>query len=141
MKNKKIIIVGDEDNYSRKVLEKDIKNFSDISGDYNPIHLDENYAKNTIFKKRIAHGMFISSFISKVIAEKLPGKGTLYLYQDLNFLKPVFINDIIRTSVKVIEIINSKKIRLKTICENQNSEIVINGEAIVMPPVGVKIID
>ena len=141
MKNKRIIKIGYKESCVKKILESDIIKFANISGDFNPIHLDKEYAKNSIFKKRIAHGLYVGSFISRLIGEKIPGVGTIYLYQSLNFLEPVFINDIITTYVEVIEFINLKKVKLKTTCLNQNYQEVIKGEALVYPPPEVEIVD
>ncbi|MBV4416552.1 MaoC family dehydratase [Clostridium tyrobutyricum] len=109
-----------------------IKSFSKLSGDENPIHLNEEYAKTTIFKRRIAPGMLISSFISAVIANKLPGRGSVYLKQDLKFRRPVYINDVITTKVEIIGInIEKNIIILSTNCINQSNVIVIEGNAFV----------
>lgn len=124
--------IGDTASLTYNITEDMIKQFSYLSGDINPIHQDEEYAKKTIFKKRIAPGMLISSFISAVIANKLPGEGSIYLKQDLNFRKPVYINDIITTEVTITDILTEKKIIiLRTSCINQNNVIVIEGSASV----------
>ena len=93
---------------SIKVTDVSIKKFSSASGDRNPIHLNEKFAKNTIFKSRIAHGMLIASFISSVIGNKFPGNGTIYVSQNLKFKRPVKINDVVK-----IKIIVEKKILKK----------------------------
>lgn len=101
-----------------------------ISLDTNPLHLDEDYAKNTIFKGKIVHGILGAGLISGVIGTKLPGKGAIYLSQNLKFLAPVRIGDTIRAEVKVIDLDKEKrKVGLKTICTNQEGVIVIDGEA------------
>lgn len=124
--------IGDKASVNNKITSDMIIQFSNLSGDVNPIHLDEEYAKKTIFKSRIAPGMLISSFISAVIANKLPGKGSIYLKQDLNFKKPVYINDIITTEVTIVNILNEKNIIiLSTRCVNQNDIVVIEGNASV----------
>ena len=84
-----------------KVTDMSIKKFASASGDKNPIHLNETFAKNTIFKSRIAHGMLIASFISSVIGNKFPGNGTIYVSQDLKFRRPVKINDIVKVKILV----------------------------------------
>ena len=117
-----------------KVTAVNIKKFASASGDKNPIHLNEKFAKNTIFKSRIAHGMLIASFISSVIGNKFPGNGTIYVSQSLNFKRPVKINDIVK--VKVIlekKILKKKWCKLKTLCSVKN-KIVLEGTAIVIPP-------
>lgn len=126
------VIVGLVQSLSKTITAEDIEGFAKLSMDDNPIHLDEAYAKTTIFGKRIAHGAYISSFISAVIANKLPGKGTIYLKQESNFRKPVFIGDRITATV---EVKNSPKpgiFVLSTSCCNQHGEIVVEGEAVVM---------
>ena len=119
---------------SIKVTDASIKKFSSASGDRNPIHLNEKFAKNTIFKSRIAHGMLIASFISSVIGNKFPGNGTIYVSQDLKFKKPVKINDVVKIKIIVEKIILKKKwCQLKTLCFVKN-EIVLDVTAIVIQP-------
>ncbi|MEG2908462.1 MAG: MaoC family dehydratase [Erysipelotrichaceae bacterium] len=114
------------------VTDKMVKDFAKISTDANPIHLDDKYAESSIFKKRVAHGMLIASFISSVIGNDLPGEGTIYLKQDLNFRRPVFIDDEITILVEVIELIEEKKrLVLKTECYNQKNDLVLHGNACV----------
>ncbi len=114
----------------KTITELDVINFSEISLDTNPLHLDEEYAKNTIFKGKIVHGILGAGLISGVIGTKLPGKGAIYLSQNLKFLAPVRIGDTIRAEVKVIDLDKEKrKVGLKTICINQEGVIVIDGEA------------
>ena len=116
------------------VTDLSIKKFASASGDKNPIHLNEKFAKNTIFKSRIAHGMLIASFISSVIGNKFPGNGTIYVSQDLKFKRPVKINDIVKIKIIVEKIILKKKwCQLKTLCFVKN-KIVLEGTAIVIPP-------
>ena len=129
------ISVGDGAEVSKTITEQDIDNFAEISGDNNPAHLDEEYAKNTAFKHRIAHGMFVSSLISNVLGNELPGHGTIYMTQSLKFLAPVYINDTITARVEVIEkIAEKKRIIFQTTCTNQDGKTVIHGEALVSPP-------
>ena len=126
--------VGQAERLSKKIISEDLFLFAKLSLDENPIHLDETYAEGTIFKKRIAHGMYVASLLSAVIANKLPGRGTIYLGQNLKFLKPVFLGDEITATVEVIEIPKPGQVRLKTQCINQNGEVVIDGDALVKPP-------
>ncbi len=127
------IKIGQSAEYVRTITEQDIVNFAEVSGDHNPVHLDEEFAKGTIFKGRIAHGMLSASFISTVLAKELPGPGTIYLSQQVKFKRPVRIGDTINTYVEVISKQDDKKrIRLKTICKNQDEIEVITGEAEVM---------
>ena len=101
--------IGQVANYKKKISEKEINIFADITGDNNPVHLDEKFARFSIFKKRIAHGFLTGSLISTVIATKLPGPGSIYLSQNLKFLAPVFIDDLVRVKVTVEEIDQEKK--------------------------------
>ena len=106
---------------SIKVTDASIKKFSSASGDRNPIHLNEKFAKNTIFKSRIAHGMLIASFVSSVIGNKFPGNGTIYVSQALKFKRPVKINDVVKIKIIVEKIILKKKwCQLKTLCFVKN---------------------
>ncbi|MHA2053961.1 MAG: MaoC family dehydratase [Candidatus Hodarchaeales archaeon] len=127
------IQVGQVAKYKRLITGEDISAFAAVSGDENPIHMDEEFAKTTMFKGRIAHGILSVSFISTTLANKLPGPGSIYLKQEVTFLKPVRIGDTITTVVEVLDKKNEKKhIRLKTTCMNQNEDIVVDGEALVL---------
>lgn len=127
--------IGEKEYFEKTISESDVYLFAGISGDMNPAHINEEYAKKTMFHGRIVHGMLSSSLISTVIGMKLPGPGTIYVSQELNFLAPVKINDTIRAQVEVIEIIKEKnRVRLKTRVINQNDNIVVDGVAVVMPP-------
>ena len=112
-----------------------IEGFSRVTGDYNPIHLDEDYARQTVFEKRVAQGMLGAGLLSGVLGCQFPGIGTIYLSQTLKFLKPVFIGEEITLRLEVLEIINAKnRVRLETTFTNQKGEAVITGEALVKPP-------
>lgn len=127
--------IGDHAEFTKTVSETDIYLYAGVSGDFNPAHINEEYAKNTFFKTRIAHGMLSAGFISTVIGMKLPGPGTVYLDQSLKFLAPVRIGDTITARAEVVEIMAEKnKVRLKTTCTNQDKIVVLEGEAIVSPP-------
>jgi len=129
------IKVGDTAEFAKTVTETDIYLYAGITGDFNPAHVNEVYAKNTFFKTRIAHGMLTAGFISAIIANQLPGPGTIYLKQDLSFLAPVHIGDTITGRVEVLELIPEKnRVRIKTTCSNQDGVIVISGEGLVSPP-------
>ena len=124
---------GDTASFSKTVTNDDIQKFAHVSGDHNPIHLDDEYAKQTRFGRRIAHGMLGASLISAVIANQLPGHGSIYLGQTLDFVSPVFPGDKITASVTVISIREDKPIvKLETVCVNQHDEVVIKGEATVL---------
>lgn len=125
--------IGSSASLTRKVNESDVIAFADITGDNNPIHLDEEEAKKTVFKSRVVHGMLTASFISAILGTKLPGPGTIYLEQNLKFKKPVYVNDTVYVQVTVSDIINEEKgiYRLDTIIKNSIGEIVTEGYAVV----------
>ncbi len=125
--------IGSSASLTRKVNESDVIAFADITGDSNPIHLDEEEAKKTVFKSRVVHGMLTASFISAILGTKLPGPGTIYLEQNLKFKKPVYVNDTVYVQVTVSDIINEEKgiYRLDTIIKNSIGEIVTEGYAVV----------
>jgi 3-hydroxybutyryl-CoA dehydratase len=130
-----LIKIGDMAEFAKTVTETDIYLYAGITGDFNPAHVNETYAKNTFFKTRIAHGMLTAGFISAILANQLPGPGTIYLKQELSFLAPVRIGDTITGRVEVLELILEKnRIRLKTFCTNQDGIVVLDGEALVSPP-------
>ncbi len=127
--------VGDAAELGKTISESDIYLFAGITGDFNPAHINEVYAKGTFFKTRIAHGMLTAGLISAVLANQLPGPGTIYLKQELKFLAPVKIGDTITARVEIIELIPDKNIvRLKTVCSNQENITVLEGEAWVSAP-------
>ena len=125
--------VGDSAEITKTIEQSDVDAFAGVTGDHNPVHVDEEFAKTTRFGKRIAHGMLTASLISAVLANKLPGAGSVYLGQTLQFVAPVFPGDEITARVTVKEIREDKPIvKLETICVNQRDEIVIRGEATVL---------
>ena len=114
------------------ITEDDIKAFGDLSGDYNPLHFNEEWAKTTMFKGRIAHGILTASFISAAIGMHLPGPGTIYMSQSMRFLGPVRIGDTITARVEVTNLNDEKeRITLGTTCTNQEGKIILDGEALV----------
>ncbi len=124
--------VGQEAKIIKSFTTKDIVEFAEISGDNNPVHLNEDYAKNTIFKKRIVHGFLYSSLISAVIGTKLPGNGSIYLHQELNFKKPVYHNENVTALVRITQIKKEKSlIYLDTFCMKDDDDIVVEGKAII----------
>lgn len=125
--------VGDTASFSKTITESDVSNYAGITGDFNPVHIDQEYAKNSFFKDRIVHGMLSAGLISAVLGTKLPGPGAIYLSQDLKFIKPVKINDTITAKVEVTERKPERKILiLKTTCSNQNDVEVLTGNAEIM---------
>lgn len=127
------IAVGDQASFSKTLAESDIYMFAGITGDFNPMHVDQEYAKTTVFGERIAHGMLTASFISTVLGMKLPGPNTIYLSQNVRFLAPVRIGDTVKVTAEVVEKIDLKRqIRLHTKIVNQHGTVVADGEALVM---------
>ena len=125
--------VGDSAEVTKTITEADVVAFADVTGDHNPIHLDDEFAKTTRFGRRIAHGMLTASLISSVLANKLPGEGSVYLAQSLQFVAPVFPGDEVTARVTIKEIREDKPIlKLDTTCVNQRGETVIRGEATVL---------
>ncbi|HEX3253428.1 MAG TPA: MaoC family dehydratase [Pyrinomonadaceae bacterium] len=125
--------VGDTAEMTKKIEQADVDAFADLTGDHNPVHVDEEFAKTTRFGRRIAHGMLTASLISAVLANKLPGEGSIYLGQTLEFVAPVFPGDTITARVIVKEIREGKGIvKLDTVCTNQRNEPVLRGEATVL---------
>lgn len=120
--------------FSKTITETDVYLFAGVTGDINPAHLNEDYAKNTFFKGRIAHGMLSAGLISAVIGVQLPGPGAIYASQTLKFLAPVRFGDTITATVEIQEIYPEKnRVVLKTYCTNQNGTVVTSGEAVVLP--------
>ena len=121
--------------YIRKIItDKDIEQFAEISTDHNPVHLDDDYARDTIFEGRIAHGMLTAGLVSAVIGEQLPGHGTIYMSQNLKFLAPVRPGDLVHAEVRVTDmVIDKRRVKLDCRCE-VNGKNVLVGEAIVLAP-------
>lgn len=129
------IKIGDSAEFAKTVTEADIVLFAGITGDLNPAHVNQVWAENTMFKARIAHGMFSGGLLSTVLGMYLPGPGSIYLSQELRFLAPVYIGDTITARAEVLEIIENKnRVRLKTTCRKQDGTVVVDGVALVMPP-------
>ncbi len=123
------IEIGQKAIATKKFDEQSIKLFAELTGDYNPIHFDYNFAKNTIFKKPIVHGPFVLTLVTTLFAKELPGPGSIYLSHEIKFLKPVYHNDEITANLEVIAINNKGHIFIQTVCTNQNKEIVLKGIA------------
>lgn len=126
------LTVGMSEVYAKTVAESDIVAFAELSGDTNPVHLDETFAASSPFKGRIAHGMLGASLLSTVFGTKLPGPGCIYVSQDLRFKAPVRIGDTVVAKVTILEI-NQEKRRVKFACECRVGDtVVIDGEAVLM---------
>lgn len=128
------IEVGMTASYSQTITDLDIKTFSELSGDRNPVHLDELYAAESRYKKRIAHGLMTASYFSALFGTKIPGEGCVYVSQTLNFKRPVYIGDTVIATVEVIDInLDKKRVFFKTTCKVKN-KIVTDGEAEIFIP-------
>jgi 3-hydroxybutyryl-CoA dehydratase len=127
--------VGDKAEFTKTIAESDIYLFAGVTGDLNPAHINEEYAQNTFFKGRIAHGMLLAGFISTVIGCQLPGPGSIYIGQDLKFRAPARIGDTVTAKAVVTEIIEGKnRVILETTCTNQEGVLLLDGHATVSPP-------
>lgn len=126
--------IGQNASFSKTIAECDVYGFAGITGDFNPLHVNEEEAKKMRFGKRIVHGMLTASFLSTVIAGVMPGPGTIYMEQDARFLKPVFWGDTITARVEITELLEKGKARLKTTVTNQEGELVVDGSALVKLP-------
>lgn len=132
------IEIGMNVSYSQTITDADVKAFSGISGDRNPIHLDEQYAEKSRYKKRIAHGLMTASYFSALFGTKIPGEGCVYVSQSLNFKRPVYINDTVEATVTVTEVdIEKRRVKFKTVCKVDN-KIVTDGEAELYVPIEFK---
>lgn len=134
-----MIKVNDKFEIEKTVKDEDVRNFAELSGDKNPLHLDDEYAKTTMFKQRISHGMLPASYISMAIGMHMPGIGTTYLEQDLKFKKPVFIGDKVKVCLEVTDLVDKGKFfiaEIKTQVLNSQGDVVIDGRAKVIPPKG-----
>ncbi len=128
------IDVGMEARFSKTITDADIVLFSGVSGDTNPVHLDQVYAEGTMFKGRIAHGMLSASLLSTVFGTKLPGPGCIYLSQTLKFKAPVRIGDTVVATVTAREVIRPKKRVVFDCAVRVGDTVVVDGEAVIMIP-------
>ena len=126
--------IGDQRTYQRVITKEEIKKFGEISGDMNDAHFNEAYAKETIFKKPIVHGMFIGSLFSKIFGMEYPGKGTIYCSQSLKFLKPVYPDTVLKVLVTVKEInVEKNRVFFTTEIFDDMNQCMLTGEAMLMP--------
>jgi enoyl-CoA hydratase len=124
--------VGDKSTLVKAFTEGEVEQFAKISFDDNPVHLNKEYAENTIFGQRIVHGLLVTSLFSGLIGGKLPGHGSVYLGQSIRFKSPVFINEKVEASVEVVKVREDKPIvTLRTLCLKSDGTIAIEGEAVV----------
>jgi len=127
------IQVGDKACFSKTITSYDVYGYAGITGDFNPVHVNEEAAKNSMFKERIAHGMLSAGLVSTVLGTQLPGPGTIYLGQELSFKAPVKFNDTLTAECEVVEKKEGKYIlRLSTTVKNQDGKEVLTGMATVM---------
>lgn len=125
--------IGDKFSTSKQITDSVVRAFADLSGDYNPIHIDEEFAKTTRFGRRIAHGMISGALISAVLGYEFKERRVVYLSQTKKFVAPVFIYDTLKATAIVTNIRKDKNIvTLETVCTNQNGETTLKGEAVVM---------
>jgi len=128
------LAVGMTASLTKTYSEWDILTFAAVTGDLNPAHVDEAFAQESIFEGKVAHGLLTASLISAVLGTILPGPGAIYLSQDLRFRRPVRIGDTVTATVEVTELNREKNlVSLKTTCTNQQSNVVLEGTALVMP--------
>ena len=128
------LFVGQSASFSKTITEADLVLFAGVSGDFNPIHVNEEYAKTTMFKARIAHGMISGALISSVFGMKLPGPGCIYVSQAMKFKAPVFVSDTVKAQVEVTGLVPDKKfVTFRTTCWVRG-KLVVDGEATLMVP-------
>ena len=125
--------IGMKESVSKTITETDVILYAGITLDVNPAHLNEEHAKQTMFKHRIAHGMLTAGLVSAILGTKLPGEGSIYMGQDLKFTAPVYFGDTITATAEIIELIPEKnRVILSTICTNQEDKVVLKGQATIM---------
>ncbi len=139
-KTRPTLSVGDSGRFTKTIDEQDVFEFADASGDHNPLHIDEEYARRSVFGRRIAHGILTAGIISTVLGSEIPGLGTVFVELHIQFLKPVFIGDTVTATAYVMEIINPKRVRLLVACVNAKGEDVAIGNAVVIPPAETKLV-
>lgn len=128
----KLDYVGFSAESSQVVTAEDVDLLGKISGDYNPLHFDEEYIANTPFRRRIVHGLFCQGLISKIIGMDMPGKGTVFISEEIKFLNPVYIGDTITAKVEISRIwIKTRKIKVSFNCKNQKGKKVVEGSALL----------
>ena len=127
--------IGQNAEFSKTISESDVYLFAGVTGDMNPAHINAEYSKDSVFNQRVVHGMLSASLISTVLGTELPGRGTIYLQQEVKFVAPVHFGDTITATAEVLEKnIKKNRVKLRTVCTNQEGQVVVDGEAIVIPP-------
>ena len=131
--DRKDFLIGERASFGKTITEADINTFAGLIGDFNPIHVDAEYARKSRFGRRIAHGMFAGGLISAVLGNKLPGPGSIYLSQQIEFLAPVYLGDTVTAVVEVASWRPDKRIiTLNTDCYNQDEKQVVTGKAVLL---------
>ena len=126
--------VGMTESYSQTITDSDIKSFSGISGDKNPVHMSDDFVSNTQFKRRIAHGLMSASYFSALFGMKIPGPGCVYLSQSLKFLKPVYIGDTVTAKVTITKLNKrSRRFTFETCCYVNSVEVIVGEAEIFLP--------
>lgn len=126
--------IGDKVSCTHTFTLDDAKRYAELIGDYNPIHFDDEFAMKTKFKGKIVHGMMVAGYISRLIGMELPGPGCIYAGQNIQFRKPVHYGDAITTVIEVLQMeVNRNRVVLATRCYNQEEQLVIDGDAVVLP--------
>jgi len=130
----KELMVGQKSFVEKTITETDVYLYAGISGDFSWLHVNEMRAEDGQFKTRVVHGILLLGLISNVVGNHLPGAGTIYENQNAQFLRPCFFNDTIRAQVEVMELMPRGRVRLRTTCWNQHGDLIIDGEAVAIPP-------
>lgn len=127
------IKIGDKFSTSKQITDAVVRAFAELSGDFNPIHVDEEFAKTTRFGRRIAHGMISGALLSAVLGYEFKERKIVYLHQTMKFIQPVFIDDTVTATATIVKIREDKPIvTIETVCTNQRGETTLTGEAVVM---------
>ena len=126
--------VGDTGFIEKTITETDVYIYAGITGDFSWLHINEMRAQQGHFKTRIAHGMLLAGLVSNVVGNQMPGAGTIYESQSMKFLRPCYINDTIHAMTEVTELMAAGRVKLRTTCHNQHGELLMEGEAVVIPP-------
>jgi 3-hydroxybutyryl-CoA dehydratase len=140
IKTRETLRVGDKGSFTKTITEHDVFEFADASGDFNPLHVDEEYARRSMFGGRIAHGILTAGIISTVLGGEIPGLGTIFVELHIRFIRPVYLGDTVTATATVIETINPKRVRLMVACANQNRKDVAIGNVVVVPPKQTKVL-
>lgn len=126
--------VGDKGYVEKTLTETDVYLYAGITGDFSWLHVNEMRASQGHFKTRIVHGMLLIGLISNVVGNRMPGAGTVYETQNISFIKPCYFDDTIKAQTEVAELLPRGRVKLRTTCYNQHNELILDGEAIVIPP-------